>query len=221
MFIKSAQAKLLSVAVASALALGASTAYATQSEGGFSIGVKGGYKDIDIPTSSLSGSIDGKTLSLSSKIDKYVGNIHAGYLWPVADVFQLGGQVGYSYYGQYKLTGTFDGASASIKTTYSSVNLEVVGQWNIQSWFVQLRAGGGYFMQNASDSGAFGNTDHSRDNKWAPIAGVSGGYFFTDNFSGEVFYDHVFGTNYNSTSVLSADKPATMNMVGVGLTYSF
>jgi len=205
--------KIVTLAVAAALSLGISAAYASQSEGGFSIGVKGGYNDMDVPTDA--GTFGAYTVT--PKKDKYLADIHADYLWPVADVFQLGGQVGYSYYGKYKLTSNNGSASSKI----SALNLQLVGQWNIQQFFVQARVGEGYF--HSSNSNSISDTSYDIKNTWAPVAGLSAGYFFTDNFSAEISYDHTFGKNYSSAADLDRNnnKVPTMNSVGVGLTYSF
>lgn len=205
--------KLTTLAIAAALSLGVTAAYASQSQGGFSIGVKGGYNDMDVPTAS--DTINGH--EFTAKKDKYVADIHVAYLWPVADVFQLGGQLGYSYYGKYKITGN----SANADAKFSDPNLQLVGQWNIQQWFVQLRGGVGYFKPSVSNSIADFNYDTKKS--WDAIGGASAGYFFTDNFSGEVFVDHVFGKNYSSISDVDTNnaKAPTMTSAGIGLTYSF
>lgn len=211
---------IITLAVTAALSLSLASAFASQSEGGFSIGVKGGYNTMDYPTSQQSFTdSDGDVLNISGKKDKMVGDLHVAYLWPVADVFQLGAQLGYSYYGKYTISGTDDGISVSGDNKISAINLQLVGQWNIQQWFVQARAGAGYFHQSEAGTNSDSN---SSNNKTLPIAGLSGGYFFTDNFSGEVFVDHVFGKNYSTMSDLdNADKPPTMTSAGLGITYSF
>ncbi len=208
---------IITLAVAAALSLSLASAFASQSEGGFSIGVKGGYNNMDLPTSE--GTVGDFTLT--GKKDKMVGDLHMAYLWPVADVFQLGAQLGYSYYGKYTLTETAP-ETGSTDNKITAFNLQLLGQWNIQQWFVQGRVGAGYFHQSNAGNSADDSTDSS--NKIAPIAGLSGGYFFTDNFSAEVFVDHVFGKNYSSMSDFSSsstNKPPVMTSAGLGVTYSF
>jgi len=205
---------IITLAVTAALSLSLVSAFASQSEGGFSIGLKGGYNDMSLPTSQ--GTVDGYTLT--GKKDKMVGDLHVAYLWPLADVFQLGAQLGYSYYGKYTLT---EPGTGSADDKISAFNLQLVGQWNIQQWFIQARAGAGYFHQSDAN---FDPDNSKSSNKIAPIAGLSGGYFFTDNFSGEVFVDHVFGKNYSNMSDFStgnANKPPVMTSAGIGITYSF
>lgn len=216
---------LTALAVAAALSFGVTAAYASQSEGGFSIGVKGGYNDMSVPTASQTYTdiFNGDTVNVSEKKDKYMADIHVAYLWPVADTFQLGGQLGYSYYGKYKTTVTEGSDSTEATAKFFDPNLQLVGQWNIQQWFLQARAGVGYFKPTVSN-GSDNDVTYETKSTWDPVAGISGGYFFTDNFSAEVFYDHVFGTNYNSASNLNSDtsnKPPTMNSAGIGITYSF
>ena len=205
---------IVALAVAAALSFGVSAAYATQTDGGFFIGAKGGYNSMDYPTDSGTFGVDTST----GKLSKYMADVHVGYLWPVADVFQLGAQLGYSYYGKYEITETSSSDVATIKT--SSINLELVGQWNIQQFFVQARAGAGNVRPSIS-----GTTDQDVTVKsaWDPMAGLSAGYFFTDNFSAEVYVDHVFGKNYSNFSDmdLTGIKPASMNSAGLGVTYSF
>lgn len=208
--------KLIKTTVGVAIAVGlASTAFATQNDGGLYIGAKVGYNKMDVPT----GDFTVSGASLNGKTDKYVGNIHVGYLMPVADQFQLGGQLGYSRYGQYKVTAS--GADA-FKDTISSFNILAVGQWNIEQWFVQGRLGMGRFLAHDSgDASSVAGTNFQ--NKWIAIAGLSGGYFFSENLSGEVFYDHSFGKNLKASNMTetSQNKMPTMNSIGIGLTYSF
>lgn len=207
--------KLMMMGAAAALSLSVASAFATQNDGGFYVGVKGGYNNMDVPT----GSTIGGSATVTGKKDKYVANIHAGYLWPVADQFQLGAQIGYSYFGKYKLTNT-TGGKADIKL--SSLNLLAVGQYNIEQWFVQGRVGGGYVHESAS--GNVAGTDGEVDNKWLVVAGASVGYYFTENFSGQIFYDHYFGQDITNSKLANGsanNKPPTMNSVGIGIAYSF
>jgi len=219
---------IIKVAVTAALSLSLVGAFASQSEGGFSVGVKGGYNDMAMPMDSSSLKIDGVTvLSVTPKQDHYVADVHVAYLWALSDAFQLGAQLGYDYYGQYKSTVTAGGTSVEGKDKITAPNLQLVGQWNIQQWFIQGRVGAGYFHQSGSASVDGNNVGNSKSsNKAAPIAGVSAGYFFTDNFSGEVFYDHVFGKDYSDANKDLTDNnddktPPTMNSIGLGITYSF
>lgn len=212
--------KLMMIGAAVALSLGVASAYASQNDGGFYVGVKGGYNNMDVP----SGTITGNDGSVTEKNDKYMANIHVGYLWPVADQFQLGGQIGYSYYGKWKLTGASGSAlgnSADIK--FSSLNLLVVGQYNIEQWFVQGRVGAARAHETQSDN--LVGTDGEFSSEWAVMAGASVGYYFTENFSAEIFYDHLFGQSITKSKLLhasdSSNKPPTMNSVGIGISYSF
>lgn len=210
--------KLIVSAAAIILSAGlASSAFATQQDGGFYVGVKGGYNKMSMPDGNFT--IAGTPVK--GNPNNYTANLHVGYLFPVADQFQLGGQIGYSYYGNWKMTQS--GSSENIKNKYYSLNAQVVGQWNIDDWFVQGRVGAGRFHASITDSDS--TNDSSSFNQWKALAGLSGGYYFTENLSAELFYDHVFGKNLKSnagfTSTSAAKQIPAMNSVGIGVTYSF
>ncbi len=215
---------LTALGVAAALSLGITNAYAGQNEGGFSIGVKGGYNTMDFPTNSQElTDDDGDSLVINGKKDEYIAGVHVDYLWPVADFFELGSQLGYSYYGKYKTNYTYNGVAGSTTYQIGDASFQLVAQWNIQKFFLQLRGGAGYFHTATSNSGADLDPTINK-NTWNPLLGASAGLFLTDNFSAEIFVDHVFGQNYgNFIDLANADtiKPATMTSVGLGVAYTF
>lgn len=222
---------LSAVVLLSCLAIG--TAYASQNQGGFSVGIKAGYNDMDYPTYTKTETdyIDGFAFNTTEKAskDKYIADIHIAYLFPIANHFQLGGLVGYSNYGDYKITDDFLNVATTSKVSANiySYNLEAVGQFNIDQWFIQGRVGAAHVQESFSSSG--NDTEGDSDNlalthKWLPAAGASVGYFFNDHVSTELFVDHIFGENYKTESDLensTSNKPASMTSIGLGLTYSF
>lgn len=217
--------KILVLAAAAALTAGlASSAFADMENGGFYVGVNGGYNKAKLPT----GNFSSGTVAYNAKLDKYVANVHVGYVVPVADQFQLGGQVGYSYYGKYKISGNNTATTGTASVKLSSLNLQAVGLYNIQQWFVKGHVGGAYMNDSESGSVTVDGTSYKVNSKsaWKVIAGLAVGYYFTDNFSGEVFYDHIFGKSWSWNNIASLDSGAsdsapTMNAFGVGVNYSF
>ena len=207
--------RVIAVAAVAALGLSVAVAYADQNDGGFYVGVKGGYNNMKLPTGTETVQ---STSNVELKKDKYVLNAHVGYLYPVADQFLVGGQVGGSYYGAYKMASS----SGSTKVSFASINLYAVGQYNIEQWFVQGRVGAGYFIDDMGKNAASLNNTYKE--KWLAIAGASVGYFFTDNLSAELFYDHAFGKNMKLADINDGsaehDVPA-MDSVGIGVSYIF
>lgn len=210
--------KTLAVA---ALATGlASTAFATQNDGGIYVGGKLGYNNMIAPSGNSQ--VNG-TNAFKADINNYMANIHVGYLWPVADQIQVGGQLGYSYYGKYKVS-AYGSGTGNLDSKLSSFNLLAVGQWNIEDWFVKGRIGAARVMAKNSGNYTFGaTTSKVFDSKWLGLVGLSGGYFFNDNLSLELFYDRLVGKNVNTSDVINTrgSFPPSMNSVGLGLTWSF
>lgn len=152
-------------------------------------GVKGGYNNINI--SSYGGNI---------KKDHYFANAHLGYLTKVADNFTVGPQIGATYYGNVR--------AGSDRIHLYSFNLYAVGQYTVMNYYLAARLGGVYGFASGD------NTKSSFDFG----AGASIGYFFTQNFSAGITYDHIFGSSNNPSSKFRF--PST-DSVGISVDYHF
>lgn len=158
------QAALVSI---STIALGAS---AGQTDGGFYVGAKGGYNNMKVQD----GDFTVSSATVKGKKDRYLANIHVGYLYPLVQQFQVGLQLGGSAYGQAKATGTGSTTGSSKYKIYSA-QLQVVGQVNVDQWFGSLRGGLGSFRtQYTEDATTF---RMPRGNAYRGVMGLSIGYF--------------------------------------------
>lgn len=206
----------------------ATTAFATEQKGGFFVGVKGGYNSMDYPTGEQTLTDAGNTLVLKASKDTYIVNIHGGYTWPIADEFQLGGQLGYSNYGQYKVSGNNSSNTGTSSLNLQSLNLLLVGQYDVEKWFVEGRVGSARMIPSESGAVTNNGTGYKADSKnhWDVITGASIGYYFNENLSMKFFYDHIFGKawtwqDFGSEDGNQKDAPASIDSFGLGLTWRF
>lgn len=188
---------------------------------GLYLGVKAGYNRMGSPKQSVASSI-GFANTAEITRDDYVANVHVGYLFAANKFLEFGPQLGYSYYGKYRVTGT-GAATGGTNRQVQSYNVQGVIQFNAQQFFGRIRGGAGYFktfgkgeLTQSPASLTFSDTS-----KWRTIAGASIGYSCTANFSTALFYDHVFGKKLDSLSDLNANGTPVMDTVGIAFAYDF
>lgn len=215
-------------------------------------GIEGGYNKMSVSTEGYTGStnVDGNwtdATTESRKKPNTFANVHVGMLFPVSTNLSLGGQLGYSYYGQYTTSESFTrtltsgvnsgnvtvNKNTTNKTTISSVNLLGVAKYKIDSFNVTGLAGVGEFIMSSSGSELVNNrpgqdlTTNVGEAKVAnhealtPIAGIQLGYDVTSNVDLYISYRHVFGNDYTHNVSADNHKAPKMDLVGLGVNYTF
>lgn len=226
---------LLSAAIVGALAI-SGAAYATQiNNGGFYVGVSGGLNGASMPsTTALENDVLGSPgvtqVSGTIKDSGYYLNAHMGYLFPIVNRLAIGPQIGYSYYGENKISisrtvfGTQQ--SATETQTVESVNFLAVAKFNFtQDWFITANGGIGRFFNDVQLSGpslsnrAQNNLDAHSPDTWEAMAGASVGYDIYKGLSLSVNYEHIFGADNDNSPLFT--KAPKMDLLGLGLTYTF
>lgn len=175
-------------------------------------GIEGGYESMDIQNGTYGNQSIG---SITQTKPHGYFNIHGGLLVPMNQTWSLGGQVGYTYYGQIKESATFLNQNvASSSIAMQSFNFQGVAQANFNSFFVRGLAGIGSFYLSANGA--------SSSTRIAPTAALEAGYDITSNFDVYAAYHHVFGTNYKvATNSNSGNGVPTIDQFGVGVDYIF
>jgi len=218
--------KLIITAIAAAVVATCGSVYATNASG-FFLGLGGGYNNADLPTGSQTFSPLAFPYTVTASKQKFFLNANAGYLFAIGKSgFDVGPQIGYTYYGNYKLSERTVGiatVSGHNKTTIQSINFKLDGRYTIDSFFLGANAGIGDFLLHSSGE-LSDNSSHvyvpSNGNSWDFMSGASLGYNITKNVSVEATYEHVFGQDIKMNDT-NTNKAPTMNMFGGAVTVYF
>lgn len=210
----------LSLLGLAALGLNAYAEHAT----GFYLEGQGAWDLMNSPKLSSASVTDSSSHSytVNSSRTSYMVGAGVGYLFNLNPAFDLGPELGYNYYGNYK----FEGASpttGSITHTIDSWNAYVVAHYFWEQMLIGGRLGIGYFPGHTSGSLTNGSNtvngllSHSEIN---PIAGLNLGYAFTPQFSVSLTCDYVFGSKIDASNWQN-NKAPSMTLIGLGLAYAF
>jgi len=198
------------------------------------LGIEGGGADTGFNLNNyknyVSSNNPGETQSYTLTNNNFYGDIHAGILFPVADVISMGGQLGYQQFGTHSAeTSANDGTtylSSKESEKISDFNAKAVIQTVYNNFFASLNTGLGYFMiKNSGEITDFSNgmpgvTTPAPESKNSVhiLAGAELGYNFSEHFNTYISYEHVFGTDTHGDF---SNKVPTMDTLGLGVNYIF
>jgi len=208
---------LVSLAIAGISTFGL-TAYADASDhdSGFYIGIAGGYNHLSKPhgkTFTYTTSTGTADTAMGVGKTSYSLNTHMGYLFNVGSGFDVGPELGFTYYGDYKLKNT----ATSVTNAYNlyAINLNATGQYTWQSFFARVNGGADFFWVT---SGTAFETSSTHKSITEADAGATLGYYFTPCVDAGVYYQHIFGSNH--LDKLDHLVPS-MDSAGLSLEYAF
>ncbi len=207
--------KLSCAALVVASCLAASSAFAVTAHSGVYVSAKGGYAWPAINA----GTFAGTASTVDNKGLVYGGDI--GYDYALDTNYLIGAEFGYSEDGKVDVTGV---SSAYAKTKLSDWHLLATGTYLMDNGF-NIFGKAGAARVHSSESDNLDGYESSSATKTVPQLGLGAGYLMDLNTSGSlntfVEYDHIFGKNYRNDSTSNSDKPATMDILKVGVTYKF
>ena len=159
------------------------------------IGLKGGNNNLSFP--------EDQDIATNHTF----GNLHAGYFVPIGENMLVGSQIGGTHYGKVK--------TDDDNVDFYSLNLFAVAEYIMDGFYIDGRFGGVIGLINSNNC----DIEHA----FYVAAGAGFGYYLTQNLSGGFSYDHVFGKDYQATSITKQTtlELPEMDLFGVQLTYHF
>ncbi|RNC78972.1 outer membrane beta-barrel protein [Piscirickettsia salmonis] len=151
-----------------------------------------------------------RKLGLSGGTDKdrnkIGGRVAVGYNYDINDMFGLGAELGYGYYG--KTSFKVGGVDKDYKST--GIDVVVVPTWHINSQFdVFAKAG---LMRQKLSGDAIGDTGTK------VLAGLGAGYNLTPALQVNLTYQHVFGEDMDNGTTQGVPS---IDSVFAGVRYTF
>jgi opacity protein-like surface antigen len=192
---------------------------------GLYLGIQGGWGRADY--GNVFQSVVNQFPSHSNDRGQYAGRAYAGYQFnPFLSL-----ESGYSYFQN----NTFDGKSpiGNVSFTEKTQVVDIVGKASLPFSVMTgcdnpvsayVKAGGAYVMSKVDESvsGIFAGSASMSDNEFKPTAGAGFEFNFTPNFSADISYSHIFGSDTTASDIVNNTVSApTTDMVAIGLRYLF
>ncbi|ODN42316.1 outer membrane protein [Piscirickettsia litoralis] len=144
---------------------------------------------------------------------KIGGRVAIGYNYDINDMFGLGAELGYGYYG--KTSYTVPGVTGDATAKSTGFDLVVVPTWHINPQF-DLFAKAGLMREKLSGEDAA----HGDNTATKVVAGLGAGYNITPALQINMTYQHVFGNNMDNGATSDSDVPS-IDSVFAGVKYTF